>query len=152
MILGMPSRFSLLLVGLLCFVHAGLLAQPKNESLEKQEIKKVLTLQLDAWNRGDLEGFMTGYWHDDSLIFVSKKGITYGWDQVFENYRKSYPNAEAMGFLAFDILGIEVVGLDNARVTGGWRINKSGTEPGGYFTLLFRKTTKGWKIFYDHTS
>jgi ketosteroid isomerase-like protein len=114
-------------------------------------LKDVLTKQVEAWNKGDIDGFMQGYWHSDSLRFISKRGINYGYDSVASQYKKSYANPEKMGTLSFSDL--QFTSLDNAElanVTGNWKIE--GESPaGGNFSLICKLINGEWKIIIDHT-
>ncbi len=118
---------------------------------DKEAILKVLSTQQVAWNRGDIDSFMQGYWQSDSLLFVGKSAPTYGWQNTLNNYKKGYPNKAAMGTLSFNILKIDVLDATNAFVLGGWNV-KTDKDTGGYFTLWFRKINGEWKIVVDHTS
>lgn len=109
------------------------------------------TQQL-AWNRGDIDGFMQGYWKSDSLVFVGKDAPTYGWQTTLNNYKKHYPDTAAMGQLTFTILQVKVLSSTNAFVLGGWQLKRVKDAPGGYYTLWFRKIKGEWKIVCDHTS
>jgi ketosteroid isomerase-like protein len=132
----------------LLFLAQGLYAQTP-----ESEIIAVLEKQQIAWNKADIEGFMDGYWKSDSLRFIGKKGITYGWKPVLENYKKSYSTKDLMGTLSFTSLDLTVLDLDAAFVTGNWRISyKEKEEIGGWFSLLFRKIEGVWVIVADHTS
>ncbi len=119
---------------------------------DKQAILKVLSVQNQAWNRGDLDAFMQGYWRSDSLLFVGKSGPKYGWQTTLDNYKKGYPDKTAMGQLTFDILKVQLLDKTNAFVLGGWRLKREKDAPGGYFTLWFRKINGEWKIVADHSS
>jgi ketosteroid isomerase-like protein len=119
---------------------------------DKQAILNVLRTQQVAWNRGDIDSFMQGYWKSDSLLFVGKSAPTHGWQATLNNYKKSYPDKAAMGTLTFDILKVELLDKTNAFVLGGWHLKREKDTPGGYFTLWFRKVNGGWKIVIDHTS
>jgi ketosteroid isomerase-like protein len=118
---------------------------------DRQAILKVMADQQAAWNRGDLEDFMQGYWKSDSLLFVGKTAPTKGWQATLNNYKKGYPNKAAMGTLSFNILKVDVLDATNAFVLGGWNV-KTDKDAGGYFTLWFRKINGEWKIVVDHTS
>ena len=74
------------------------------QSNEEKAIRQVLTTQTQSWNHGDIVGFMQTYWKSDSLMFIGKSGITYGWQQALDRYKKNYPDATAMGKLDFTIL------------------------------------------------
>jgi uncharacterized protein (TIGR02246 family) len=119
---------------------------------DEQKILQVLEDQQQAWNRGDLEAYMAGYLHSDSLLFVGKSGPNYGWQQTLDNYRKSYPDKSAMGSLTFSIKKLQLLSKDTAFVMGGWHLQREKDQPQGYFTLVFRKTKGGWKIISDHSS
>jgi len=116
-------------------------------------IQKVLDDQVAAWNEGDLEGFMAGYWKSDELTFFSGKDITKGWNATLERYKKRYQSeGKEMGKLTFSDLKIDVLGSESAVVRGRFKLVTSKETPQGLFTLLFKKTADGWKIAHDHTS
>ena len=119
---------------------------------DKQAILKVMSTQQAAWNHGDIDGFMQGYWKSDSLLFVGKSAPTHGWQATLDNYKKSYPDKAAMGILTFDIMKVDVLDATNAFILGGWKLKREKDTPGGYFTLWFRKMNGEWKIVVDHTS
>jgi ketosteroid isomerase-like protein len=119
---------------------------------DRQAIIKVMHTQQLAWNRGDIDGFMQGYWKSDSLVFVGKDAPTYGWQTTLNNYKKHYPDKAAMGQLTFTILQVKVLDPTNAFVLGGWHLKREKDAPGGYYTLWFRKIKGEWKIVCDHTS
>lgn len=114
--------------------------------------RKILALQSEAWNKGDIEGFMKGYWENDSLMFIGKKGITYGWKNTLDNYKKSYPGKKAMGKLRFDIIQVKSLSEQYQQVTGRWHLQRSADNLEGYFTLLFRQIRGQWVIISDHSS
>lgn len=119
-----------------------------------QDIRSVLDQQVNAWNRGDVRGFMDGYADSESTTFVGAK-ITKGHAQVLSDYLKRYPTRAAMGTLRFSDLEIRLLGADYASVIGRWHLDRdktAGGEAGGIFTLLFQRTAGGWKIILDHTS
>jgi beta-aspartyl-peptidase (threonine type) len=117
------------------------------------QIRKVLDDQVVAWNKGDLKGFMAGYWHSPDLTFSSGKDKTRGWDATYERYRKRYQSeGHEMGQLSFSELEIHVLSPDSAYVRGNWKLITSKETLGGIFTLIFRKLPDGWRIVHDHTS
>jgi len=121
---------------------------------ETADIRAVLDAQVAAWNRGDLESYMAGYWHSPELEFYSGATITRGWQQTLDRYRKRYQSGgREMGTLTFSELRIEPIDSRNAFVTGRWQLAmKKGESPNGLFTLLLRKFDDGWKIVHDHSS
>lgn len=118
------------------------------------EIRSVLTRQQDAWNHGDLENFMAGYWNSPDLTFFSGAHESKGWQAALDRYKKSYQGAgHEMGKLEFANLRIEMLGKDTAFVRGEFHLTMSdGKTPHGLFTLVVRKFRDGWKIIHDHSA
>ena len=129
-----------------------LLGSYLSHAQDRQAILKVMHDQELAWNKGDINGFMQGYWKSDSLLFVGKTAPAYGWQTTLAHYKKTYPNRAAMGQLTFTILQVKVLDATNAFLMGGWRLKRAKDAPGGYYTLWFRKIKGEWKIVCDHTS
>jgi len=115
-------------------------------------VRAVLDAQRDAWNRGDVEGYMEGYERSKETVFVSGDNVTRGWQTVLDRYKKNYNSREKMGTLTFSDLEITPVGNDAAIVLGRWHLQRVKDEPHGRFTLILRRTRQGWKIIHDHTS
>jgi ketosteroid isomerase-like protein len=120
----------------------------------KSAIEQVLHTQQDAWNRHDLDAFMTGYWNSPELTFFSGAKESKGWQATIDRYRATYTSAgKEMGHLEFSELRIEPLGPEGAFVRGVWQLTMSdGKTPHGRFTLILRKFSDGWKIIHDHTS
>ncbi|PIY09909.1 MAG: DUF4440 domain-containing protein [Flexibacter sp. CG_4_10_14_3_um_filter_32_15] len=117
------------------------------------EIMQTFQNQQKSWNDGDLEGFMNGYWQSDSLKFIGKNGITFGYDATLENYKKSYPDVATMGILKFDILSIQQLDKKHVFVIGKWHLKREEKEDlEGHFTLIWEKINKKWVIIADHSS
>jgi uncharacterized protein (TIGR02246 family) len=123
----------------------------KNEQTE-QAVRSVLDAQVQAWNRGDIEGFMQGYHKSDETVFVSGDNVTRGWQTVLDRYKKNYDSREKMGTLEFSELEVKALSDDSAVALGRWRLTRAGDTPHGRFTLIFRRTPDGWRIVHDHTS
>ena len=140
---------SMLLIALAC---TAAVARQKDESRDAKAVRSVLERQVEAWNRRDLEGFMKGYWRSPDLTFYSGGTMTKGWQETIDRYRNRYQSeGTEMGRLTFSDLKIEVLGSDSAFVRGRWHLKMAASEPGGLFTLIFRKFSDGWKIVHDHT-
>jgi len=125
---------------------------PAPAAQPEREIRAVLDAQVEAWNRGDLDDFMLGYWKSEKTEFVGANGVQRGWQAVLDRYRKGYPDGAAMGKLTFSNLEITQLGPAAALVLGEWRLDRAADHPGGVFTLVFRKFPEGWRIIHDHTS
>ena len=131
-----------------------LVAIPLGAAGPEQAIRKVLDDQVLAWNRGDVRAFMEGYEAAATTTFAGAE-ITRGHGAVLERYIKRYPTRANMGTLRFSDLEIRMLGKDYASVLGRFHLDRTkeaGGEASGIFTLLFRRTSKGWKVILDHTS
>lgn len=115
-------------------------------------IRAVIEAQREAWNRGDVAGYMDGYARSEDTVLVSGDNVTRGWQTVHDRYQKNYDSREKMGTLTFSDLEITPIGNDIAIVLGRWHLQRAKDEPHGRFTLIFRKTKQGWRIVHDHTS
>jgi uncharacterized protein (TIGR02246 family) len=124
----------------------------KREAKIIAAVRAVLDAQRDAWNRGDVAGYMDGYARSEDTVFVSGDSVTRGWQTVLDRYKKNYNSPEKMGTLTFSDLEITPMGNDTAIVLGRWHLQRAKDEPHGRFTLILRRTKQGWKIVHDHTS
>lgn len=118
----------------------------------RSAIEKIMHEQELAWNKGDIDGFMLSYWNNDSLKFIGKNGIKYGWKNTLDNYKKSYPDKATMGELAFSIISVEQLSENSCYVIGKWNLKREKGDIGGYYTLLWKKINDKWVIVIDHTS
>lgn len=124
----------------------------ESHEADRQAIQSVLSAQQAAWNRGDIDAFLVGYWHSPELTFSGSNGVSRGWDGVLARYKKSYPDRAAMGELNFSDLEFHFLGADAALVLGKWHLKREKGDIGGVFTLVWQKFPEGWKIIHDHTS
>jgi uncharacterized protein (TIGR02246 family) len=127
-----------------------------NETSDRQAarsaIRAVLNAQQEAWNRGDVDAFLTGYWHSPDLTFSGSNGISRGWDAVLARYKKNYPDRSAMGTLDFSNLEFRFLGPEAALVLGHWHLKREKDDLGGVFSLVWQRFPEGWRIIHDHTS
>lgn len=106
------KKLLLLLIAISCFqVNA-----QTNE--DKKQILNILDRQTKAWNEGKVDEFMIGYWESDSLMYIGKSGVTYGYKSTLASYKKNYPDKSAMGTLKFDIIKVNFIGKDTCFVVG----------------------------------
>jgi len=146
----LASGFTVVLV---VFGSVRLLGTPdKGRDADTRAINDVLSAQQSAWNRGDVDAFLVGYWPSPELTFSGSSGVSRGWDGVLARYKKSYPNHAAMGQLEFSDLEFRFLGPDAALVLGQWHLKRESGDIGGVFTLVWQKFPDGWKIIHDHTS
>jgi ketosteroid isomerase-like protein len=142
------KQLSLVLFVVIALTTNSLYAQHKTE----QQILDVLEAQDAAWNSGDLVGFMETYWNNDSLMFIGKSGVTYGWSNTLKNYQRGYPDTAAMGKLKFTMIRIEKLSRKKYFIVGKWQLTRTAGNLQGHFTLLLRKINGQWKIVVDHSS
>jgi beta-aspartyl-peptidase (threonine type) len=135
------------------FALASVAAEPAAPKTDQDAIRAVLDAQVAAWNKGDLDGFMKGYWNSPDLTFFGGGSRIEGWQATLERYRKRYQNeGQEMGKLAFADLKIEMLGPDAAFVRGHFELERKKDKPSGLFTLIFKRLPEGWRIVHDHTS
>ena len=115
-------------------------------------VRAVLDAQRDAWNRGDIAGYMAGYSNSADITFLSGDSLTRGWQTVHDRYQKNYSSREKMGTLTFSDLETTILSSNMVMVIGRWHLQRSNDQPHGRFTLIFRNTKQGWRILHDHTS
>src|SRR4029079_2949773 len=123
-----------------------------SQSNEEKTIRQLLATQTESWNRGDIEGFMQTYWKSDSLMFIGKTGVHFGWQETLDNYKKGYPDTTAMGKLYFDIIAIKKLSPDYYYVGGKWMLKRSIGDLSGHYDLLLKKIGDKWYIIADHSS
>lgn len=143
----MKNRFVYSLL-FLFVLHASSYSQVGPE----KHIRKILQSQTEAWNKGDIDAFMQGYWNNDSLLFVGKSGPTYGYQNTLNNYKKNYPNKDYMGQLQFTLLEVKPLAKSVWMVLGKWALNRTAGNINGHYTLLFKKIKGQWVIIMDHSS
>ena len=122
------------------------------QSNDEASVRKVLSTQNEAWNRGDVVSFMKGYWENDSMMFIGKSGVTYGYKNTLANYKKNYPDTATMGKLTFTLISVKRLSEKYFRVVGKYYLTRSIGDASGHFTLLFEKINGEWVIIEDHSS
>lgn len=115
-------------------------------------ILKNMKAQEAAWNNGDIEGYMNYYWNSDSLKFIGKSGITYGWKTTREHYKESYPDKATMGTLTFSDIKLERIERNLVMLTGSWKLVREKDTLSGYYSLFWKRIRGKWLIIIDHTS
>lgn len=123
-----------------------------SQSKEEDAIRNLLATQTETWNKGNIEGFMQTYWRSDSLMFIGKSGVKWGWEETLKNYKKGYPDAAAMGKLSFEIIKMKELSPEYYYVVGKWMLKRSIGDLSGHFDLLFQKINGHWYIIADHSS
>lgn len=144
------TKHSFKTIVLLLFLLIGAISHA--QSNDEKEIRNLLATQTEAWNRGDIEGFMQTYWKSDSLMFIGKSGIHWGWQETLNNYKKGYPDTTAMGKLSFDIIQVKELSPEYYYLVGKWMLKRTIGDLSGHYDLLLRKIKGRWVIVADHSS
>jgi beta-aspartyl-peptidase (threonine type) len=147
-----PSTGPRALLAVLALLLGGPAGEPAEEPLSA--IRRVLQAQTEAWNRGDLEGYMEGYWKSEQLSFYGGGIPLRGWQATLERYRRRYQaEGRALGHLDFPDQEVELLGPDAALARGSYHLKMpDGSEPRGLYTVILRRLPEGWRIVHDHSS
>ncbi len=119
---------------------------------DEKAILKIMHDQEKYWNLGDLDNFVTGYWQNDSVMFIGSKGVIYGYNNTLNRYKKSYPNKEQMGMLKFTVIHLKPLSPGYYYMVGKFHLTRAVGDLSGHFTLLFQNINGEWKIIADHSS
>ena len=122
------------------------------QNADETAVRQLLAKQTAAWNKGNLDSFMHGYWQSDSLVFIGRSGPKYGYKTTLDNYKKGYHDTAAMGKLTFDLLQLKRLSSEYYFVIGKWHLSRTAGDVEGHFTLLLRKLRNTWVIIADHSS
>lgn len=125
---------------------------PESREADRDAIRAILSAQQAAWNKGDVDTFVKGYWESPELTFSGSSGVYRGYDGVLARYRKNYPDRVSMGHLEFSDVEFHFLGHDAALVLGKWHLTREKGDIGGVYTLVWERFPQGWRIIHDHTS
>jgi conserved hypothetical protein len=135
---------------LLLLVNCSLLLLAQHD--DEKAIRDILARQTESWNKGNIEEFMEGYWKSDSLMFIGQSGVTYGYQNTLNNYKRNYNGPDKMGTLTFELIKVQRLSPEYYFVVGKWHLKRNAGDVGGHYNLLFRKTDGKWVIIADHSS
>jgi ketosteroid isomerase-like protein len=139
-----------LLVSLLCIICAHTAFSQADKDVTA--IRKLLFMQVSEWNKGNIEGYMHGYWESDSLLFIGSKGPRYGYNATLTRYKEAYPDADHMGKLTSTITSMQKLSDDYYFIVGKWALQRKAGDVDGSYTLLLKKIKGKWVIVCDHSS
>ncbi len=137
---------------LFCIASTFYCGAQSNEKKDKEAIQKVLKKQRIAWSDNNIEKFMESYWKSDSLKFYGSHGITYGWENTLERYKKAYPTKDHTGKLSFKINDISKISEGAYYVMGEYHLKREVGNADGFFMIIFKKINGDWKIIADTSS
>ena len=142
------KKSKLILFSLTLLFSSQLFAQ-NDKDFDK--VKAILQTQAIAWNEGNIDEFMEYYWKSDNLQFIGSSGITYGWQKTLDNYKKRYPDKQAMGELSFDIIKVDKRSKKVITLFGKFHLKREIGDLEGIFVLVWKKIKGEWKIVLDQT-
>jgi len=149
---GKMRHVTMLAFVVILVCNGGAAPSKKTVPSDQASIEGILSAQQKAWNEGNVEEFMSGYWHSEELTFSGSNGVSRGFDAVRERYHQNYPDRQTMGKLDFSGLEFHFLGKDGALVLGRWHLLREKGDVGGVFSLVFQRFPDGWRIIHDHTS
>ncbi|MEO6325306.1 MAG: polysaccharide deacetylase family protein [Thermoanaerobaculia bacterium] len=137
-------------------------ASEKRKEKARDQVAALLSVQAQAWNRGDFAAFCAPY--SDDTLFISPSGMTRGRDAVEQRYRAKYPDAARRGTLSFEVIemrpvsGVEFTPMGDARpgrvqgisLVARWTLSFPGKPASTGLTLLnLVPRGDGWAIVQD---
>lgn len=124
-----------------------------SQNKDNQTIKKLLAVQSESWNKGDIDGFMETYWKSEELQFIGSSGVVYGWQGTLDRYKRTYPDKATMGHLTFELVNVDKRSRKVISVVGKWHLKREEKgDIGGHFLLILKKIKGKWLIVADHSS
>jgi uncharacterized protein (TIGR02246 family) len=129
-------------------------AQLYTASREQLDVTKIVLAQENAWNKGDLETYLS-YYKDAPDTEAILNGPVRGFDAIRNAMRQSFPNRDAMGSLEQSSVEVRELGPDHALAIGHYKLirsRKNGGEAEGNFTEIFEKTEAGWKLVFSENT
>ncbi len=135
---------------LLLFTFIGNLCIAQNK--DEREITTMLAAQVVQWNKGNVDGYMKGYWENDSLLFIGSSGPRYGYQATLKRYKEAYPDLAHMGELTSVIKSMQRLSAEYYFIVGTWALKRTAGDVSGSYTLLLRKIKGHWVIVCDHSS
>ena len=142
------QKSKLLLFFLTLFISTHLFSQNDKDF---EAVKSILQTQAKSWNEGNIDAFMEYYWKSDNLQFIGSNGITYGWQNTLDNYKKRYPDRQAMGKLSFEVLKVDKRSKKVITLVGKFHLKREIGDLEGIFLLVWKKIKGEWKIVADQT-
>ncbi len=144
-------KYKLIILPVITFLVLGC-GEIENKEKDIQEIKLAIENAEKNWNNGDLWMFMDIYWNSSEVRFISKRGIVYGIDNIYEHFKKKYETKDTMGEISFKLLDIKRIDRNLYSVTGKYNLISKIKVRDGIYTLVFKKIDEKWVVVSDHTN
>jgi uncharacterized protein (TIGR02246 family) len=141
-----------IVIGTACVLLWACQSSSSDWATDEAALKRLLQDAADAFNRGDLPGHLESY--DDNVTFMTKNGQRPGVAPIEKAFREAYfKDGKPKQMLRFEQMGARRLSPDVALVTGRY-ILSGGADPDqtGWFTTVWTRTARGWKVVHDHSS
>ncbi len=115
-------------------------------------IKATLDTTAAGWNRGDLSVYLSAY--ADTATAMGSTGLVRGVRGIEGQMRAGFwRTGRPIQRLSYDHLEIRPIGPDQAVVTGQYILTGGGRpDRTGWFTTIWVRTSRGWRMVHDHSS
>ena len=123
-------------------------------SRQQLDVVKIILAQQAAWNRGDLDAYLSHY-KDAPDTQAVLANLVRGIDNIRAAYRQNFPNKDSMGAIEDSDIEVRALGDSYALATGKYHLNrpkKSGGPIEGTFMEVFEKTQAGWQIVFSQST
>ncbi len=117
------------------------------------QVTRMLERSAEAWNRGDLEGFMADYLRAPRTTYLGSSGLVVGWEAIRARYAPLFEAGATRDSLRFEGVSARLLGQEHALATARFVLHRGGQVTGsGPFTLVLRRTEDEWKIVHDQSA
>jgi uncharacterized protein (TIGR02246 family) len=115
-------------------------------------IKAVFDTTAAGWNRGELPVYLSAY--VDSATAMGSTGLVRGVSGIEGQMRAGFwRTGRPLQVLSYDHLEIRPIGPDQAIATGQYILTGGGRpDRTGWFTTIWVRTPRGWRMVHDHSS
>jgi ketosteroid isomerase-like protein len=119
---------------------------------DRTEIQAALNASVNGWNEGSLAKHLSLY--DPAVTMMTREGPRPGVAPIEEAFRRTYfVGDKPKQNLRMERVAIRSLSSDSALMTGRFILEGGGLpEQSGWFTLVWVRTSAGWKVVHDHTS
>lgn len=147
-----------LLAALACVLFIGctsLSTVPGSAELRAEDrsvMLATLSASTESWNRGDLNGHLAIY--DPAVSWMTEDGIRPGVDAIESFFSKNYFNdGKPKRNLRMEQVAVRALTEGSALMTARFVLfGYDKPEQSGWVTLVWVRTSAGWKVVHDHSS
>lgn len=134
---------------LLLFVFSKLVGF--TQSKEEQQVRKFLKDWEAAWNSGSMGAHMSFYKKSDSTLRITnKRGLKWGWQTIYDDFKKGFPDSASMGKTFVDVESIKKLAHKYYYAVVKSGVMKGSRAQSGYLSLLLERIKRKWYIIVDH--